>query len=86
MTKGTRNAIVGWIHGQPSDKKPFTREMFFATPIFFKDLPNSKELNKQSLKNILNHGRKEMKKVLSDQTHLVGIVLLTCTIEKNIIL
>ena len=37
---------------QPSDKRPFTREMFFATPIFFKDLPNSKELNKHLLKHI----------------------------------
>ena len=37
---------------QPLDKKPFTREMFFATPIFFKDLPNSKELNKHLLKHI----------------------------------
>ena len=38
---------------QPLDKHRLNTEFFFHTPIFFKDLPNSKELK---------HGRKEMKK------------------------
>ena len=46
---------------QPSSKnkkeKPIkqlqtARELFFATPIFYKDLPNSKDLNTNLLKHI----------------------------------
>ena len=46
---------------QPSDKTPFTREMFFATPIFFKDLPNSKELNKNLLRHIKQWKKRDEK-------------------------
>ena len=46
---------------QPSDKRPFTREMFFATPIFFKDLPNSKELNKNLLRHIKQWKKRDEK-------------------------
>ena len=37
---------------QPLDKHRLNTEFFFHTPIFFKDLPNSKELNKHLLKHI----------------------------------
>ena len=46
---------------QPSDKRPFSREMFFATPIFFKDLPNSKELNKNLLRHIKQWKKRDEK-------------------------
>ena len=37
---------------QPSDKHRLNTEFFFHTPIFYKDLENSKELNKHLLKHI----------------------------------
>ena len=37
---------------QPLDKHRLNTEFFFHTTIFFKDLPNSKELNKHLLKHI----------------------------------
>ena len=38
-----------------------TRELFYSTPIFFKDLPDSKELNKHLLKHILAWKKKDEK-------------------------
>ena len=37
---------------EPIKKHPLTREVFYATPIYFKDLENSKELNAHLLKHI----------------------------------
>jgi len=37
---------------QPKTQLQMARELFFSTPIFYKDLPNSKELNKHLLKHI----------------------------------
>ena len=37
---------------QPSNKNKLIAEFFFHTPIFYKDLENSKELNKHLLKHI----------------------------------
>ena len=37
---------------EPAKQLQMAREMFFSTPIFYKDLPNSKELNTNLLKHI----------------------------------
>ena len=37
---------------EPIKKHPLTREVFYATPLYFKDLENSKELNAHLLKHI----------------------------------
>ena len=47
---------------EPIKKHPLTREVFYATPIYFKDLENSKELNAHLLKHI-KKWKKKMKKV-----------------------
>ena len=40
------------------------REMFFSTPIFFKDLPNSKQLNKHLLKHIMKWKKEDEKGII----------------------
>jgi len=54
-----------------SDKKPnlpkrlnLQRELFFHTPIFFKDLPNGKELNKHLLKHIKKWKKDDQKGIV----------------------
>ena len=38
---------------KPAKQLQTARELFFHTPIFYKDLPNSEELNKHLLKHIM---------------------------------
>ena len=51
---------------QPKPKKQLqtAREMFFSTPIFFKDLPNSKELNNYLLKHIKKWKKEDEKGIV----------------------
>jgi hypothetical protein len=50
------------------------RKVLFPTPVYFKDIPNSKELNKYLLKHGVRLTLMVKKKLILD---LVGIVKLT---------
>ncbi len=51
---------------QHSDNKlhPFTQELFYATPIYYKDLTNHKQLNKNLLKHILAWKKRDQKGIV----------------------
>ena len=51
---------------QPEVQKQFNlnRELFYATPIFFKDLQNSEELNKHLLKHLKQWKKRDEKGIV----------------------
>ena len=62
------------------------REILFPTPLYFKDLPNAKELNKYLFKHIKAWRKADPKVKIKLIQVLVGIVKQTRIIDKSLIL
>ena len=59
------------------------RKILFPTPVYFKDIPNSKELNKYLFKEIKNGVKQILKERLKQTLVLVGIAKQILIREKN---
>ena len=59
MTKKKQNK-----ESEPLKSHSLARELFFHTPIFYKDLTNAKEINKELLKKILNWKKRDEKGIV----------------------
>ena len=60
------------------------RKILFPTPVYFKDIPNAKELNKYLFKEIKNGIKQIQKEKLKQILVLVGIAKQIWIKEKNI--
>ena len=71
---------------QPKPAKQFQtqRELFYATPIFYKDLENAKELNTYLLKHIKKWKKEDEKGIV--RSNSLGWHSVDRPTEKNIIL
>jgi uncharacterized protein (TIGR02466 family) len=49
---------------EPAKQLQMARELFFSTPIFYKDLPNAKELNKNLLKHVKKWKKEDEKGIV----------------------
>ena len=49
---------------EPAKQLQIARELFFSTPIFYKDLPNAKELNKNLLKHVKKWKKEDEKGIV----------------------